>query len=218
MDRRRLLTLPLLGAAAAGMGALSLPGAALAAPVKIQLGWQRQLTDYWCGPASLRMASTAWYDDNLLEQQEIANAIGTDSDGSNRYQMLKGADYVFGEGVYDLANVEDQGGLPSSVDLREEFWGRIQKGIKYWTPPIVNVVVPRHSKYIDYLGWTDVPTKHAPIDHWFVIYGYESTPTNRTVYIIDPASSWPNFNPNARYTIQFDRLCQLVEKAYLYTA
>ncbi|WP_281420984.1 hypothetical protein [Actinoplanes auranticolor] len=40
-----MLTLPLLGAAAAGTGALSPPSLALAAPVKIPLVWQKQTYD-----------------------------------------------------------------------------------------------------------------------------------------------------------------------------
>ncbi|BCJ48327.1 hypothetical protein GCM10010168_77470 [Actinoplanes ianthinogenes] len=210
MNRRRLLTLPLLGAAAAGTGALSLPGAALAAPVKIPLVWQTQLQDNWCGPASLRIASSAWYDeDDMPGQRELANQIGTDSNGSTRYQMLYGTEYIFGRYTYELEDVEDEGGLRSSRDLREEFWRRIEKSISEWTPPIVNVVVPANSRYKPD-DWTNDHT----IDHWFVIYGYE--PTNRIVYILDPASTWPGYDPDPTYGIRFDYLCQLVMKAYLY--
>ncbi|MEU8816946.1 C39 family peptidase [Actinoplanes sp. NPDC048796] len=110
MNRRELLTLPLLGAAAAGTGALSLPGAALAAPVKIPLIWQTQLEDYWCGPASLRIASSAWFDeDEMPGQRELANHIGTDSNGSTRHQMLYGTEYIFGRYVYELEDVKSRG-------------------------------------------------------------------------------------------------------------
>ncbi len=208
MNRRRLLTLPLLGAAAAGTGALSLPGAALAAPVKIPLTWEQQQRGNWCGPASLRIAYSAWTD-NLPSQRSMASYIGTDSDGTTRDQMLYGTTQMFGWNVYELEDVEDRGGLRSSVDLREEFWRRIKHGISEWTPPIVNVVVPKNSPYKP-----DEWANTTEIDHWFVIYGYE--PTNRIVYICDPASGLPKYDPDPTYGIRFDYLCQLVMKAYLY--
>ncbi|GID60099.1 hypothetical protein Aco03nite_085030 [Actinoplanes couchii] len=206
-----MLTLPMLGAAAAGVGALSLPGAAQAAPVKIPLIWQRQQRNYWCGPAALRIAISAWHDDasDLPSQTSLASYVGTNSGGTNRHQMLSGANHWFGADTYDLEDVESRGGLRSSVALREQFWQRITNGIGAWVPPIVNVVVPAYSPYRP-----DDWNNSSEVDHWFVIYGYE--PGNRIVYIIDPASGLPEFDPDPTYGIRFDYLCQLVKKAYLH--
>ncbi|GAA3950040.1 hypothetical protein Aau02nite_28740 [Amorphoplanes auranticolor] len=105
--------------------------------------------------------------------------------------MLNGADRWFGENVYGLEDIESRGGLHRSVALREQFWRRIENGVSNWTPPIVSVVAPADSPY-EPDDWTN--TSRDPVDHWFVISGYE--PTRRIVSIIDPASGWPRFDPD----------------------
>lgn len=204
MRRRALLTAPLLGAAA---GALTLAPPAAAATYKLALAVEKQEYDNWCGPAAMRMAISAGR--TPPSQSSIASRLGTTSAGTNRHQMLGGADYYFGEGVYGLEDVQSRGGLKSSAGLREQFWNRLENGTANYVAPIVNVVVPAGSPYRPPL-WSNTST----VDHWFVVYGVETTA--RTVFICDPASGWPRFNPNGTYAMRFDYLCQLVDKAYLY--
>jgi hypothetical protein len=204
MRRRTLLTAPLLGAAA---GALALAPPAAAATYKMALTLQKQERNYWCGPAAMRMAVSA--DHSPPSQSSIASRLGTTGAGTNRHQMLSGANYYFGSGVYGLEDVESRGGLKSAVSLREQFWNRLVNGTANYVAPIINVVVPASSPYKP-PGWSNTAT----VDHWFVVYGVETT--GRTVFICDPASGWPKFNANNTYGMRFDHLCQLVNKAYLY--
>jgi hypothetical protein len=204
MKRRTLLTAPLIGAAA---GALTLGSPAAAATYKLVLTLQKQERNYWCGPAAMRMAISA--DHSPPSQSSIASRLGTTTGGTNRHQMLSGANYYFGTGTYGLEDVQSRGGLKSSVSLREQFWNRLVNGTSNGVAPIVNVVVQPGSPYRP-PGWTNT----SEVDHWFVVYGVETT--SRIVYIGDPASGWPGFNANNTYGMRFDYLCQLVMKAYLY--
>lgn len=115
-------------AGAPGVAAACAP--AIPSARSLSVTWQQQKTGYWCGPATVAMASG--YFKNPKSQADVAKKIGTTTAGSDRLQVRNGLKWVSGVAyeaisapsaeqlmVIFRANI-GRNGHPFAVNTREE--------------------------------------------------------------------------------------------------
>lgn len=147
----------------------------------LPVGWQQQATTYWCGPATVAMASS--YYGTGRSQTSVASYIGTTTAGSDRNQVARGMNWVSNKTTYTPISA------PSGATITAALRADIGLG---GAPVAVNT--HETSNVLDH--YNNHPNRATGIGHFVLAIGY--TNGGQTVLINDPASGLKGYEKSAQ--------------------
>ncbi|WP_328326236.1 C39 family peptidase [Kribbella sp. NBC_00382] len=157
----------------------------------LSIDFQYQQTGYWCGPAATRIALSARM--SAPSQQELANQLGTDEDGTDWIGLVTGVlNNRLNTGYYETKEMPND---PPTQAQRDLLWYDIQYDIDRGYAIVANIVAPASNHPPGYPNYT--------IWHYFTVIGYDTS--DSTVLIADPAGFGP-----ATYWLTFNQLATLI--------
>jgi len=157
----------------------------------LSIDFQYQQTGYWCGPAATRIALSARM--SAPSQQELANQLGTDEDGTDWIGQVTGVlNNRLNTGYYETKEMPND---PPTQAQRDLLWNDIQYDIDRGYAIVANIVAPASNHPPGYPNYT--------IYHYFTVIGYDTS--DSTVLIADPAGFGP-----ATYWLTFNQLATLI--------
>ena len=157
----------------------------------LSIDFQYQQTGYWCGPAATRIALSARM--SAPSQQELANQLGTDEDGTDWIGQVTGVlNNRLNTGYYETKEMPN---VPPTQAQRDLLWNDIQYDIDRGYAIVANIVAPASNHPPGYPNYT--------IYHYFTVIGYDTS--DSTVLIADPAGFGP-----ATYWLTFNQLATLI--------
>lgn len=156
----------------------------------LNVNYQVQETEYWCGPAATRVAISARRP--APSQGRLAGELGTTYDGTDWIgqvtRVMNG--WIGGYETREIPN------NPPTPDQWNRLWRDVVRGIDYGYPVVANIVAPPWNHPPGYPNYT--------IYHYVAVIGYN--PDNMQVFIADSAY----FGGRAFYWIPFNQLALLI--------
>jgi len=163
-------------AGAADLARLDAPDLAEPPPAKkvLPFAWQGEVDYYMCGPSAARMALSTRMA-NLPSQQELANYMGTTTDGTDYIGLVRGAlDHYFNISAYKETDLPSDPPSQAQQDaLARDLVASIDAGYGL----VANVVS----------GWRPPGYPSGTIYHYVAVVGYDDH--GAKVLVADPAAT-----------------------------
>jgi hypothetical protein len=159
----------------------------------VDVGYEPQVNDYWCGPTATDMALSARI--TPPGQAALATELGTTTDGTDRIDLVTPVlNAHLGASWYTTREMPDD---PPSSAQHDLLWADLVRSVDDGFALVANIVAPPDNHPP---GYPDDET----IYHYFTVIGYDSD--TRSAYIADPA----DFAGNTEYWLTFDQLSTLI--------
>ncbi len=169
-----------------------------------------QLTGYWCGPASCQTALQVVLNE-VIEEQELANMMGTTENGTNHIGLLADAlNQKAHHCEWEPVWLEQD---PPTPAQKEQFWADLKANIDGGFPMPANWVAPPGNHPVAVRGSGPNPGYSGTIFHYICYGGYAEDNGTRYVYVYDSGfSPW-------QYWVTFDQCVSLMPpKGYVKAA
>lgn len=163
----------------------------------------------WCGPASCQ--TTLQILDQWVEEQQLANEMGTTQDGTNHIGLLADALNVHAHHAQWEAVWLEQD--PPTAEQCEQFWLHLKANVDNGFAMPANWVSPDGNHPVAVRGSGPNPGYYGTIYHYVCYGGYAEDETGRYVYVYDSGfSPW-------QYWVTFEQACTLMPpKGYVRAA
>ncbi|MFC0546182.1 C39 family peptidase [Kutzneria chonburiensis] len=161
--------------------------------------WQRESYNYWCGPAATRIALSARMGSGLPSQATLAGQLGTTTAGTDNVGLVTGVlNRDLHTSWYETKWMRNDPPTGAQVNL---LWSDITYDVDHGYALVVNIDAPASNHPPGYPNYE--------ILHYFTVAGYE--PGTDNVYIVDPASGLPGFGAVPQhYWLSLGKLASLV--------
>jgi len=168
-----------------------------------------QITGWWCGPASCQTALQII--DTWVEEQDLANEMGTTEDGTPHIGLLADALNVHAHHAqWEAVWMPND---PASRDECERFWVDLKANIDAGFAMPANWVSPDGNHPIAVRGSGPNPGYYGTVFHYICYGGWAEDETGRYVYVYDSG-----FHP-WQYWVTFEQACALMPpKGYVKAA
>jgi hypothetical protein len=148
------------------------PMAPEAGPQLLAIAWQRQETGYWCGPASTRIALSAWLPAPPT-QTELARVLRTTTNGTDHIGLVVDAlNQALPAARYVVRSISNEPMPQQREQLKRDLASRIGRGFAI----VANVIS----------GWRPPGYPDGAIYHYVAVVGYDAT--GDKALVADPAS------------------------------
>lgn len=168
-----------------------------------------QETGYWCGPASCQ--TTLQVLDQWVEEQQLANEMGTSTNGTNHIGLL--ADCLNSHAhnaQWQAVWLEND---PPTPQQKETFWKHLKASIDAGFPCPGNWVSPPGNHPVAVRGSGPNPGYNGTIYHYICYTGYAEDNGQRYVHVSDSGfAPW-------QYWVTFEQACTLMPpKGYVWAS
>jgi predicted chitinase len=179
-----------------------------------------QLTGFWCGPASCQTALQVVLNE-VIEEQELANMMGTTENGTNHIGLL--ADALNAKAhhcKWEPVWLEQD---PPTAQQKEQFWTDLRANCDAGFPMPANWVAPPGNHPVAVRGSGPNPAYSGTIFHYVCYTGYAEDATGRYVHVSDSGFR-TDAHPEAQcaafqYWVKFEQCVSLMPpKGYVKAA
>jgi predicted chitinase len=159
-----------------------------------------QETGFWCGPASCQTALQI--DGQWIEEQQLANEMGTTEDGTPHIGLLADALNAHAHHAeWEAVWMPDD---PPSREQCEQFWVDLKANIDSGFAMPANWVSPDNNHPQAVHGSGPNPGYYGTVYHYVCYTGYDEDATGRFVHVADSGfSPW-------QYWVSFEQACLLM--------
>ena len=159
-----------------------------------------QETGYWCGPASCQTALQI--DGQWVEEQQLANEMGTSEDGTPHIGLL--ADALNTHAHHAEWEAVWMPNDPPNRDECDRFWVDLKANIDAGFAMPANWVAPENNHPVAVRGSGPNPGYYGTVYHYVCYTGYAEDATGRFVHVADSGfSPW-------QYWVTFEQACLLM--------
>lgn len=158
----------------------------------VKIDFEYQVTGWWCGPASTRIALSAR--GIIVSQQQMADELGTTQNGTDDISLVtKVLNNHLSPQWYENKYMPND---PPSVTQKNLLWQDITTDTDKGYVIVANIVAPANNHPPRYPNQT--------IYHYLTIVEYNSD--TRKILVADPAG----FAGSPTYTLSFDQMATLI--------